>query len=283
MEKRIIAVLSGKGGVGKSTVAVNVACLLSMQGAATILIDSDFYNPCVFFHLGLQPLQIGLQELMNNKARLEDALSIHQATGLRCISASLHFYRRASSKNLYKLINSLDYDYIIIDCSPGFAEFTEEVIKCSTELFVLMTPDIPSATAAMKMVAIIKDMQTIDKIHLVLNRVTNEPYELHQREIETLFREEITHDKGSNWKIGALIPEDENIPKSISEKTPIVMSNPGSKAARIFKKFAKDIHGEGYASSIFLDKENASGKNQRSEFFSRLINWITTTFRLKQK
>jgi len=238
MEKRIIAVVSGKGGVGKSTLAVNIATLLSMRGASTLLIDSDFYNPCMSFHLGLTPLPVGLQEILAGKAKVADALCIYSLTGLRCISSSLRFYRNVPSKNLPKFLESLDYEFIIIDCSPGLPNFIEEVIGCSDELLILMTPDVPSVMAAMKMLSIIKSKDKPQELNLVLNRVTNEPYELHPHEIENLCNNAY---KGRSFKIGVSIPEDSNVPRSISMKTPIVISAPSSPAARVFRRFGEEV------------------------------------------
>jgi flagellar biosynthesis protein FlhG len=241
MEKRVIAVVSGKGGVGKSTLAVNVATLLSMRGASTLLIDSDFYNPCMSFHLGLSPLSVGLQEILENKAKVADALSIYALTGLRCISSSLRLYRHVRSKNLPKFIESLDYEFIVIDCSPGLPDFIEEVVHCSNELVILMTPDVPSVMAAMKMLSIIHKEDS-QELHLVLNRVTNEPYELHPHEIENLCNNAY---KGRTFRISMSIPEDSNVPRSISAKTPVVISAPSSPAARVFRQFGNELLARG--------------------------------------
>ncbi len=238
MEKRVIAVVSGKGGVGKSTLAVNIATLLSMRGASTILIDSDFYNPCLSFHLGLTPLSVGLQEILEDKAKVADALSIYSLTGLRCISSSLRFYRNVRSKNLPKFIDSLDYEFIIIDCSPGLPAFIEEAIRCSNELLIVMTPDVPSVMAAMKMFSILKNKEKSQDLHLVLNRVTNEPYELHPHEIENLCNNAC---KTTKFRISVSIPEDSNVPRSIAIKTPLVISAPSSPAARVLKQFGNEL------------------------------------------
>ena len=238
MGKRIIAVVSGKGGVGKSTLAVNLATRLSMRGASTLLIDSDFYNPCLSFHLGLTPLSVGLQEILDNKADVADALSIYSLTGLRCISSSLRFYRNVRSKNLPKLMERLDYEFIIIDCSPGLPAFIEEVIRCSNELLIVMTPDVPSVMAAMKIFSIIKSKGNLEELRIVLNRVTNEPYELHPHEIENLCN---NARKDMTFKISISVPEDSSVPRSIAIKTPVVISAPSSPAGRVFTQFGDKL------------------------------------------
>ena len=71
--KRIISVVSGKGGVGKTTTAVNIASLLSLSGRSVAIVDADVYNPCVFFHLGLPHPATGLQALLRGKADIKPA------------------------------------------------------------------------------------------------------------------------------------------------------------------------------------------------------------------
>ncbi|HLC68609.1 MAG TPA: AAA family ATPase [Candidatus Bilamarchaeaceae archaeon] len=264
MEKRVIAVISGKGGVGKSTLAVNTASLLSMYGASTILIDADFYNPCVNFHLGLPPHIVGLQDLLQGKAMVEDAIIIHPATGLRCISASLHFYRKVNTKNFSKLIESLNYDYVIIDCAPGLSSFVEDAIDASNELFILMTPDIPSVTAAMKLISLIGDKSRIKKIHFILNRVSHQPYELNLREIQTLCK--------SNLQ--GIIPEDNNIFQSISLRTPVVIYQPSSPAARVFKNLFRSTF-----SNIPSSRSAFSAFHRREGPLARILNFFRNLFR----
>lgn len=231
MPKKIISVVSGKGGVGKSTLAVNIATLLAKQGASTVLIDADIYNPCVFFHLGLSPQASGLKELLDGTASLEESLPIHPASGLRCISSSIQAYGKIRSERMKKIVDMLNYEYIIIDCPPGFSPLIEESVAVSNNVFVMMTPDMPSCTAALKLVTFIRN-HTGSKADLkftyFLNRVSNAAYEIHPREVESLFRS----------RFGAVINEDQNVPRSIAAKTPLVLMSPNSSFSKTLRSFA---------------------------------------------
>ena len=231
MPKKIISVVSGKGGMGKSTLAVNIATLLSKSGASTVLIDADIYNPCVFFHLGLSPQASGLKELLDGSSTLEESLPIHPASGLRCISSSIRAYGKIRSERMKKVVEMLNYEYIIIDCPPGFSPLIEESVAVSNNVFVMMTPDMPSCTAALKLVTFIRNhlggKQDI-KFTYFLNRVSNAPYEIHPREVGLLFKS----------RFGAVIGEDAGVPKSIAAKTPLVLLNPNSKFSRTLHSFA---------------------------------------------
>lgn len=240
MPKKIISVVSGKGGVGKSTLAVNIATLLAKSGASTVLIDADIYNPCVFFHLGLSPQASGLKELLDGSASLEESLPIHPASGLRCVSSSIQAYGKIRSERMKKVVDLLNYEYIIIDCPPGFSPLIEESVSCSNNVFVMMTPDMPSCTAALKLVTFIKNhvgsRQDL-KFTYFLNRVANTAYEIHPREVESLFKS----------RLGAVIGEDAGVPKSIAAKTPLVLLSPNS-------KFSKTLHS--FASLLLRDRDH---------------------------
>jgi MinD-like ATPase involved in chromosome partitioning or flagellar assembly len=230
MPKKIISVVSGKGGVGKSSLAVNIATLCAKAGASTVLIDADVYNPCVFFHLGLSPQSAGLQELLNGSSKLEEVLPIHPASGLRCISSSIQAYGKTRYERLAKVIDQLNYEYIIIDCPPGFSPLIEESVAVSNNIFVMMTPDMPSCTAALKLVTFVKNHIGSKEVKFTyfLNRVSSAPYEIHPREVESLFRS----------RIGSVIPEDQNVPRSIAAKTPLVLMSPNSPFSKAMKTFS---------------------------------------------
>jgi MinD-like ATPase involved in chromosome partitioning or flagellar assembly len=266
MPKRIISVVSGKGGVGKSTVAVNVATLLSRAGFTTVLIDADVYNPCIFFHLGLSPKSSGLQSLLNGESQLEEVMPIHPASGLRCISSSIQPYGKVNVKRLQSVVESLDYDYVIIDCPPGFAPLIQEAISISSDVFVLITPDMPSCTAALKLVSFIRKHTRggpDKRFTYFLNRVTNSPYELHPREIENLF----------GARLGAIISEDGNVPRSISAQTPLVLMAPNSPLSRALREFVSLMTGvrEG---SILPEPQPAFVPGERRGIISRIIDWL---------
>ncbi|MEM2137946.1 MAG: P-loop NTPase [Candidatus Anstonellaceae archaeon] len=258
--KRVISVISGKGGVGKSTLSVNVATMLAKRGASTVIIDADIYNPCVFYHLGLSPQSAGLQELLNGAASAESVLAIHPASGLRCISSSIQPYARTKAKNFRKVIDSLDYDYIIVDCPPGFSDLIGEAVAVSNDLFVVMTPDVPSCTAGLKLVsAFVKKTRHTDSPQLstsyFLNRVSNAPYELHPAEVEALFKA----------KLSLKLPEDMNVPRSISAKTPVVLLSPSCQFSSSVKSYVSSINRHGVSGMLSFASHSSQSQPEIEE------------------
>lgn len=275
MEKRTIAVISGKGGVGKTTMAVNTATQLSLQGASVLLMDADFYNPCVFFHLGLPSPQAGLRAVLHGKARVEDALTIHKESGLRCISASMKFHPDIKSRNLKKIVNSLNYDCILIDCAPGFSKAVADAAIAADELFVLITPDIPSVTAAMRLVSALIKRTNFRKVCFVLNRVRNSRNELHVREIKNILCDGTKHK--CTCEMDIIVPEDGNIPDSLSVKTPVVLYQPSSPSSKAFKKFIKKEFPE-LNGKAELVPELISKPLSKEGFVTKILNFVMGLF-----
>ncbi len=232
--KRIIGVVSGKGGVGKTTIAVNTAVLLSMNGIRTMLIDSDLYNPSMGFHLGMWHQEIGLQHFLENTAKIDEVISIYNYTGLRVILSSLNYYGETKTSNfqqLVKKIEELKYDYIIFDSPPGLSKVVEDLLKVCTQIFVVLTPDIPSMVGAKKVINLAAKNEI--EINFILNRVTNSKYEIYPKEIE----------EALGNKISTIVPEDVHVPASISARTPITLSYPMCEASGQFELLAKKITG----------------------------------------
>jgi septum site-determining protein MinD len=252
----IIGIISGKGGVGKSVVAVNTAVLLAKLGKAVALVDSDLSNPSISLHLGLSYTPIGIQEVLSGKNKISDATIIHPLTGLRVIPASLKFRPDVNLKSLKNVLKGLEaYDYVIVDSPPGITEDVDLIISACDKIVIVTTPDIPSITSASKLVGLCKDAKT-RVLGIIVNRITNSNYELSNKEIESMSEVNTLCD----------IPEDENVPASIAARLPVVLYRPNCAASQKLKLSALLISGNTI--------EDAGEKT----FIGGIINWIKGLF-----
>lgn len=169
MEKRIIGVLSGKGGVGKSTIAINICALAAETKSMTLLVDADINNPCVGLHLGMWHNAMGLQDVLNKKAKLEEAIAVHPTTGIRMVPSSLEYGKVTKLDNLKQVLNACDYETIVLDCPPGTNEATEQIIQACTDIAVVVTPDVPSVTSGTKLIEIAKEYK-VKVAGVIVNR-----------------------------------------------------------------------------------------------------------------
>ncbi|MEM4360568.1 MAG: MinD/ParA family protein [Candidatus Anstonellaceae archaeon] len=249
--KHMISFVSGKGGVGKTTIATNLAIYAALAKNQCLIADLDFYNPSVAFHLGLTHSYVGLSSFLKNKATLEESLIIHPPTGLRCLFPSItedglsKKLKLPSLSKLFRVLHSQSYNCCFLDCPPGLPREVREALEASNIVVVVMTPDIPSVSAALKIASIIKKLKVKDQqILYVLNRVSGQSYELKTPEIEQILED----------KIIAQIPEDQNIPRAIAEKMPVLLAYPNSKSSVQLKKFAAKIGGCKLQGNLFSFK-----------------------------
>jgi septum site-determining protein MinD len=247
MEKRIIGVLSGKGGVGKSTVSINLAAIAAEAHIPALLVDADINNPCVGLHLGMWRTALGLQDVLNKKAKTEEAIVVHPTTGIRLVPSSLEYGKATKLDALKQVLNACEYEHIILDCPPGTNENAEQIIQACTEILVLVTPDVPSVTSGTKLIEIAKEYK-VKILGVVVNRAGNRPYEMHPKEIETI----------TETRICTIIPEDSSVPESIAAKIPLIIYRPrgpasraiGELAAIVFNKPIPGHHQGGFFSSL---------------------------------
>ena len=90
---KIYAIISGKGGVGKTTSAINIGTSLNELGEDVIILDGNLTTPNIGIHLGAPIVPISLNHVLNNQAKLEDAIYEHES-GTKIIPASLSLNER---------------------------------------------------------------------------------------------------------------------------------------------------------------------------------------------
>lgn len=258
----IIRISSQKGGVGKTTVAVNLATALSFIGNKVLLIDSDFINPSIGFHMGVENTNTGIRAVLMGKSTLENAALTHAPTGIRVLAGEIHAKTHTPTKSqldrLFSEINKTTYNFVIVDTPPGF--FPEDDLKAFGEAIIVTTPEMSSATAATRLA------NHYDQIHLkhglVINRRKNKKYELHIKEIEEMY----------DGNILAILPEDEVIPTSVAEHIPAYIVDPKSEFSRGIKELANKYTTK-FGFEYDIKKDLGSG------FFSRIISRIMGLFK----
>ncbi|MBI5229412.1 MinD/ParA family protein [Candidatus Micrarchaeota archaeon] len=257
METRVVSVISGKGGVGKTTTVANLGAALTAMGVETLIIDGNIDTPNLALHFGITEIHWSFQDVLNGRVDAARATLVHSKSGVRILPSSLK-YQPADMKNLRGALDQLTgYEIIIIDSPPGVIGHVEDIIEASDEVIVISTPDIPGVVNAAKAVKLSRDIGKTN-ILLVLNKVLEKKFELKKKEVEFI----------SDCEIVCAIPEDEAVPLSLGDKIPVVLNNPTSPAAQKFKELAGIISRKGFA---FVPAP-------RRGFFSRIIGFFKRLF-----
>jgi septum site-determining protein MinD len=233
---RIISVVSGKGGVGKTTLVSNLGASLVKRGKNVIILDGNVTTPNLSLHLGIPFYPITLHDVLNKKAPIESAI-YHHESGLKIIPASLSFdaIKDISMERFQAILLHLlgKADIVIVDAAAGLGREALAAINVADDLIVVTNPELPAVTDALKTIKIAEEKGT-RILGVVVNRIRGLKHELSLGEIKSILEVPI---------IGA-VPEDMAVPKSIAKRIPVVHHKPKSRASLEFQRLAARIVGE---------------------------------------
>ena len=213
-----LRVSSQKGGVGKTTIAVNLATALGLLNYKVLLVDSDVISPAVSFFLGIEEVNIGISEVMDNKAPLKRVIVRHDVSGIDILPGTQTPRDYPSAAEMTNLINKInakgDYDFVIVDTPPGYAP--SAVPELYNEALIISTPAMASVASSIRL-SKIYDKNRLQH-NLIINRVRGTRYELSAAEIES----------GYDGKSIVSIPEDSKVTFSESSHIPLIIMDPRS-------------------------------------------------------
>ena len=172
---RKIVITSGKGGVGKTTIAANLSAQLARKGQRVILCDADFGLNNVDVTAGIEHLvTYDIVDVIEGRCRAKQALVRHPDCGNLYLLGSSHSApERYVSPQAVKVVLetlSAQFDFIIIDCPAGIDEGFHRAVATADEAIVVTTPHISALRDADKVITVLKSYQ-LSGLSLVLNMV----------------------------------------------------------------------------------------------------------------
>lgn len=235
---KFIAIASGKGGVGKTTAALNLGAALSNFGKDVVVLDANLSTPNISLHLGSPRLNATLNDSMKGNANIRNTAYLHPS-GIRIIPASiaLEDYTTTDPNLLHDSLLGLigSTELVIMDTPAGHGRGSKAAIRAADEIIVMTTPDILSVAEAIKTISIAED-SGVKVIGALVNRCKGDKFELSMKNIEAMLDKPI---------IG-VIPEDNSVMRSLALKHPVVYTHPDSAASIGFKKLAAKMMGQDY-------------------------------------
>ncbi len=267
---RAILIISGKGGVGKTTTAINLASALHSEGKNVLLVDSSISTPDVAIHPGAPVIPVSFHHVLSGRARAKDAVYIH-SSGLKILpgSISLQEMKRARPELMKRAVDSLrrSADFLIIDSTAGFGKETLHAIDAASELIIVTNPELPSVTNALKAVKIAEGMGKA-VTGTIVTRVSG-------------VKEEMTLDEISEMletKILGVVPEDSKVKQATATKDILVHAHPKSKAAKAYREIAARLIGKehrGGRGALSTEHGARRGQGEKREgFFSWLVRKV---------
>lgn len=240
---KVIAVTSGKGGVGKTNVSVNLATALAREGRGVMLLDADLGLANIDVLLGLSP-RFNLSHVIDGRATLEEIL-VDGPEGVLIVPAASGIQRMAQLSAAehagviagFSELNH-DLDYLIVDTAAGISEAVTGFARAAREVLVVVCDEPSSITDAYALIKLLNRDYGVGRFHTIANRVRS------PREGEDLFGKlsrvtmsflDLTLDY-----LGA-VPEDNALRKAVQRQRPVVGAYPGSPAGRAFHELARRI------------------------------------------
>lgn len=235
---RIIGLVSGKGGVGKTSLTVNLGIALRQFDNEVTLIDADFDASNLGVYLGRYDHPVKMQEVLEEERDPEKAIFRHP-TGIKVASSSNEITDvEPETANLREILleASEDSDYVLVDCPPGANSTVDSIIAACDELMIVTMPTQTASTNAAQIIHKAKQMHK-PILGTVVNKVEGDSEkELIQQEIEMMTE---TH-------ILAEIPFDKQMKKSLFENQPLVKYDELAEASIEIQKMAAELDGQQY-------------------------------------
>ncbi|MGB9792046.1 MAG: MinD/ParA family protein [Thermacetogeniaceae bacterium] len=237
---RVITVTSGKGGVGKTNLALALSLALSMQKYRVALMDADMGLANVDVILGIMP-KYNLLDVINGKMSLIDV--IHEGPeGLKIIPSASGIEELANldAKALDNLLNEIalierQFDYLVIDTGAGISRQVMAFILAAEEILLVTTPEPTALTDAYGLIKVFKKHNGKGCLRLVINKVRS-----HQEGIEAAQRliRAVKYFLNLDIEVAGCIPSDKAVEDAVRRNQSFIIAFPSAPASQNVMKIA---------------------------------------------
>jgi len=240
---RVVAVTSGKGGVGKTNVSVNLAVALATGGSRVLLLDADLGLANVDVLLGLHPL-CNLSHVIRGERSLDEVL-VEGPAGVRIVPASsgvkaMAELSAAEHAGVIRAFSELGFnpDVLLIDTAAGISDSVVTFTTAAHEAIVVVCDEPASITDAYAMIKLLNRDHGVHRFRILANmvRTAQEGVDLFRKlsKVSDRFLDVTLDYTGS-------VPHDEYLRKAIQKQRAVVDAYPRSRAALAFTKIAQKL------------------------------------------
>jgi flagellar biosynthesis protein FlhG len=240
-----IAITSGKGGVGKTNIAVNLALALCKAGKRVVLFDADLSLSNAYILMGLSPKQTIVDAL-------EADLPLSQVCtdgpmGLKLITggSGLNELMNMSAKSRHRIIRSLrelssEFDYLVVDTAAGIEDNVLDFVFACNRVLVVVVGEPAAFIDAYACIKVLSQFGRVTHFDVVVNLARDEA---HGKDVFKRFKGIVDRFLTANLYHVGTIPEDENLLASVNNCVPPLVSAPDSKASQAIEALGNLIVG----------------------------------------
>jgi flagellar biosynthesis protein FlhG len=244
MPSKVLAVSSGKGGVGKTNVVANLAMALIRKGNRVLIFDADIGLNNIDILLGLAP-RYHIGHVFNGEKTLEEVL-VEGPRGLKVLPASNGWQELTTLDNEKKmtLLEELDhlmgdYDYLIFDTGAGISSNVTYFCSAAHETLLVATPEPTSHTDVYALMKVLYQKHNQKKFQLIINSVKSEreALEIYRRLTDVVDRF-LSH---VSLEYFGYILYDENVTRSVRQQKPVVELYPHSPVSQCILRLSEKV------------------------------------------
>lgn len=237
---RVLAVTSGKGGVGKSNFTLNFALALIEQGKSALIIDVDlgFANIDILF--GHAPRET-IAGMLDKQLAIEDVIE-RGPLGLQLIAGGQGFsglfeLDADKMKRFMEQLGSLQgkVDFVLLDTGAGLSENNMRFLLAADEVLLVTTPEPTSVTDAYSVVKMMHAKDSDLAIRLVVNQCTDGK---EGRQTAENFAEVAQRFLDKDIRTLGILPSDLHVPQAVKKQEPFLLAHPGSSASKAMRTLA---------------------------------------------
>jgi len=230
---RVISVVSGKGGVGKTTMTVNLGTALAKHDHDVLIIDGNFSGANVSQHFGIGFQDVSLNDVLEGEAYITQAVAKH-SEGVSVLPANILDFQ-ANAENLkHSLVDFLgNKDFVLIDSGAGIGDEVQASIEASDEVLLVAEPELPALTNCLGAKKVAEQLDR-EVLGLVLNGVREENCEVSNEDVKDLIETDIL----------GKVPDHKHVREGIALREPVVSYKPDSRASKKINDVAHRLKGQ---------------------------------------
>ena len=239
---KIIAITSGKGGVGKTSLTVNLGLALAQMGERVCLFDADANLANINIMLKLIP-EFTLEHLVRGERSIHDILLHNQYLSLVPGASGVMDFENLQADAQERMVYAMeqlekDYDYMLVDTSAGIHDNVLSFIESAHLCLVVVTAEPTSLTDAFSLLRVLKKRNYKKHIQVVVNSASSE---LHARNIFKRFSTAVARYIGYQVAYLGYVLKDELMSSTICMQSPVYIEKPSAPSSRCFYKLANAI------------------------------------------
>ena len=246
---KVLAVTSGKGGVGKTFVSANLAAALAKRGYRVLVLDADLGLANLDVVLNLYP-KITLHDVFTGKARLEDAiLPAPGGFSVLLAGSGMVEYSRLTPEvrdEFLRIVNGLvpHYDVVLLDTGAGISDVVLFAVSMASEVLMVATPEPTSLTDAYATIKVLVGQQQRQTVRVIINQATRPGSgQAITNQLQQVLDRFVVTDPGRPIRLIHMgdIPVDSEVRQAIMRRQLLMQATPGCPAGQAISQLASQL------------------------------------------